>query len=427
MKRLGYTKSRNGCSRCKQRRVKCDEHAPCRACVTHGVRCSLQSTSSKPRLDPTSPRLTEKARKPLVRRVKFLCDMNSGARTGWILDLELMHHYTRVAHCTIFSSCPHVYKVLQHDVTREAFSFPFLLQQLLAFSGFHMAFLHPDRRDHYIFQASQHQSLAIAGMSSILTADLIPSNCHALYASSVFVIISAFGTYPSCDKYNDSFQPIDSLVDIFILIRGMSMIIHSSDLQLRNGPLKGLFGSCLSPEVGLVNHLQPIADQLHKVRLYLTEQNHSLNDNERDALLEAVTSFTGLITEVTSSHKMAATPELRVIFAWPMRISTTYLDLMRCYHPLALVVLSYYCVLLHSREASYWFLEGWANALIKRIKKQLVDSPWVELIRDGHRTNGNRIDRFIRCQVLRMSNRISWHSIRCRICGVPIRFASNRM
>ncbi|OBS17229.1 hypothetical protein FPOA_12259 [Fusarium poae] len=33
--------------------------------------------------------------------------------------------------------------------------------------------------------------------------------------------------------------------------------------------------------------------------------------------------------------------------------------------------------------------------------------------RDGHLTNGNRIDRFIRCQVLRISNRISWRSIRC--------------
>ncbi|KAH6995316.1 hypothetical protein EDB80DRAFT_728933 [Ilyonectria destructans] len=421
MKRLGYTKSRNGCSRCKQRRVKCDEHAPCQACLRHGVRCSLQSTGSKPRLDPTFSRLAEKARKPLVRRAKrqtasrpvpslisthaesfleqslrqrsaasapapftyfskFLCEMNSGARTGWILDLELMHHYTGVAHCTIYSSCPHVYQVLQQDVIKEAFSFPFLLQQLLAFSGFHLAFLHPDRRHHYLLQASQHQSLAIAGMSSILTAELMPSNCHALYASSVFVIIGAFGAYPSCDKYNSSFQPIDSLVDIFILIRGMSMILDSSGPDLRNGPLKGFFGSCLSPRVDLMKHLQPIADQLHQVRLHLTEQNSSLDDNERDALLDAVTSFTSLITEVTSSHKMAATPELRAVFAWPMRISTTYLDLMRRRHPLALVVLSYYCGLLHSREANYWFFKGWANALINLIKKQLVDSPWAEWI-----------------------------------------------
>ncbi|KAK3343343.1 hypothetical protein B0H65DRAFT_246266 [Neurospora tetraspora] len=39
--RLGYTKSRTGCLRCKQRRVKCDENKPCKACQRHGVLCSL--------------------------------------------------------------------------------------------------------------------------------------------------------------------------------------------------------------------------------------------------------------------------------------------------------------------------------------------------------------------------------------------------
>ncbi|CAN8101494.1 unnamed protein product [Discula destructiva] len=41
MPRLGYTKSRNGCMRCRQRRVKCDEKRPCSACVRHKVKCSL--------------------------------------------------------------------------------------------------------------------------------------------------------------------------------------------------------------------------------------------------------------------------------------------------------------------------------------------------------------------------------------------------
>ncbi|KAJ2900954.1 hypothetical protein MKZ38_002189 [Zalerion maritima] len=43
--RLGYTKSRNGCARCKQRRVKCDEKRPCSACKRHHVSCSLVISS----------------------------------------------------------------------------------------------------------------------------------------------------------------------------------------------------------------------------------------------------------------------------------------------------------------------------------------------------------------------------------------------
>ncbi|RSM18549.1 hypothetical protein CDV31_002685 [Fusarium ambrosium] len=34
--RAGYKKSRNGCARCKKRRVKCDEEVPCSACYEPG-------------------------------------------------------------------------------------------------------------------------------------------------------------------------------------------------------------------------------------------------------------------------------------------------------------------------------------------------------------------------------------------------------
>ncbi|RSL97034.1 hypothetical protein CEP52_011152 [Fusarium oligoseptatum] len=46
MKRLGYKKSRKGCLRCKQRRVKCDEKVPCTACCRHRVPCSLEGSGS---------------------------------------------------------------------------------------------------------------------------------------------------------------------------------------------------------------------------------------------------------------------------------------------------------------------------------------------------------------------------------------------
>ncbi|KAK3948966.1 hypothetical protein QBC32DRAFT_45527 [Pseudoneurospora amorphoporcata] len=49
--RLGYKKSRNGCLRCKARRVKCDENKPCSACQRHGVLCSLVTAGTIPVTD----------------------------------------------------------------------------------------------------------------------------------------------------------------------------------------------------------------------------------------------------------------------------------------------------------------------------------------------------------------------------------------
>ncbi|CAK7217399.1 hypothetical protein SCUCBS95973_003137 [Sporothrix curviconia] len=46
MPRLGYSKSRTGCLKCRQRRVKCDEQMPCSACRRHGIPCSLVTDGS---------------------------------------------------------------------------------------------------------------------------------------------------------------------------------------------------------------------------------------------------------------------------------------------------------------------------------------------------------------------------------------------
>ncbi|RSL97035.1 hypothetical protein CEP52_011153 [Fusarium oligoseptatum] len=132
----------------------------------------------------------------------------------------------------------------KNDVPREGFSHPFLLHQLLAFSALHLAYLKPESRNRYLIQASQHQGIAISTMNSLLAKPLPSGEFHAMYATSIFVAISAFGTYPSCDRYQESFPAMDGLVDIFILIRGMNILLRSSDEELRNGPLRGLLSGC---------------------------------------------------------------------------------------------------------------------------------------------------------------------------------------
>lgn len=74
MAQLGQKKSRKGCNRCKQRRVKCDEETPCGNCIRRNEECSL--------LEP-SPSSSELHREPGLP-----VDTEE-----WLADLELMHHY----------------------------------------------------------------------------------------------------------------------------------------------------------------------------------------------------------------------------------------------------------------------------------------------------------------------------------------------
>lgn len=291
-----------------------------------------------------------------------------------------MHHYTANAHRTLLTPCLHACAALQHAVPQEAFIYPALLHQLLAFSALHLAYIHPNTRQQYLIQASQHQTTAIAGTRVLLAEPAASDSCHALYASSIFVMISGFGIYPSWEKENATFEPIGSLVDIFVLVGGMSVILESSDTQLRQGPLRGLFRDCACP-------LPQVKDQVHELvaklatLIPLFEETSELDREERQTLVEVTALLIEILEATKTSKRTLATPELRAIIAWPARLSTAYLALMRRHHPLALVVLSFFCVLLNAREDNYWFLDGWAAILLKSIARIVVISPWKEMIR----------------------------------------------
>ncbi|KAL0943045.1 fungal Zn binuclear cluster domain-containing protein [Colletotrichum truncatum] len=436
MKRLGYRKSRNGCLRCKERRVKCDENKPCSACVRHGLPCSLENAgaplggSSQVPTQPPAGSLGPRAKRSgsrgsaVVRRrpsaqspaslsplsaagslgghqstsspggqtspssqsdpfpyfSRFLTDLNkTETASGWISDLELMHHYTSVSYRT-FSHSSHAQRTLQYDVPREALSYPFLLHQLLAFSAYHLAYLQPECRHAYLMQAAQHQNDAINGMRGTLLGKISSTNCHALFASSVFLTLSAFATYPSYEKYNPSFSPIDSMLDIFTLSDGMSVILRASDDDLHKGPLRDLF--LRNPSEGQTTveaSLQPLFERLPRVSSRLAEIG-LVEAEGKYTINEAVMALTESIAKVSSINALSASAEFRAVFSWPVRMSTEYLDLLRRRHPAALVVLAHYCIIINAAEPFCWFLNGWARALISVISEQLIGTPWGELL-----------------------------------------------
>ncbi|KAG7054449.1 fungal Zn binuclear cluster domain-containing protein [Colletotrichum scovillei] len=438
MKRLGYRKSRNGCLRCKERRVKCDENKPCSACVRHGLPCSLEnagaptsaSSHSMAHLPPPGQRTKRSGSRgsasalrrrssaqspaslspqsaagslggqqsasssggggqtspssqsdPFPYFSRFLTDLNkTETASGWISDLELMHHYTSVSYRT-FSHSSLAQKTLQYDVPREALSYPFLLHQILAFSAYHLAYLQPDCRHAYLMQAAQHQNDAINGMRGTLLGTISSTNCHALFASSIFLTLSAFATYPSYEKYNPSFSPIDSMLDIFTLTDGMSMILRASDDDLRKGPLREIFirGSGDTTPSTVEATLQPLFERLPRLSSRLAEIG--LVEHEgKYAITNAVIALSECIAKVSTFNAMSAPVEFRAVFLWPILMTSDYLDMLRRRHPAAMVVLAHYCVIVHMAEPFCWFLNGWARSLVSLISQHLAATPWADLM-----------------------------------------------
>lgn len=159
----------------------------------------------------------------------------------------------------------------------------------------------------------------------------------------------------------------------------MSVIFESSDTLLRHGPLRGLFRDCDCPLPQVKHQIHDMATKLQRL-IALLEETSEFDGEEKKTLVEATVLLMDVIEAAKRSKKTLATPELRAVFAWSLRLPTAYLAMTRRHHPVALAVLSYYCVLLHAREANYWFLEGWARILLKSIAPIVINSSWKEMI-----------------------------------------------
>ncbi|WJG37339.1 uncharacterized protein FOBCDRAFT_254700 [Fusarium oxysporum Fo47] len=340
MKRLGYRKSRTGCLRCKERRVKCDEKRPCSACVRHEVLCSL--SDSPP--DAGTAQTVEQS---------FTRPSSTKARANWASDMELMHHYTSISYATL-SNDADVQKVLQQDLPRLGFQHKFLLHQLLAFSGYHLAYLNHDKRHAFFSQASQHQNSAIEGLRTNLGSAHVSGHCHTLYAASILLTICSFATFPSYDRFDGPLDPVDNILGVFSLIKGMNMIRLESGSEINTGPLATFFGQ--TPFLG--------SDAIH----------NSFGTQH------AIASLSSSIENSIRRPSPTSTASLRASFLWPILIETDYITSLRQRCPAALVVLAFYCTVLRMAEVSCWALEGWAESLMKSVCNSLEGSHWETLI-----------------------------------------------
>ncbi|KAH8788469.1 hypothetical protein F5883DRAFT_532132 [Diaporthe sp. PMI_573] len=287
-----------------------------------------------------------------------------------------MHHYTSTSYLTICCS-PSVQKVFQSDIPKEPFAHPFLLHQILALSAYHLAYLQPDHRHPFLTDAAKHQNNAINLMRVALT-DTNSSNCHALFASSALLTLGAFATYPSQEKYDETFAPVDSLLDIFTLTVGMRTIFRTSDVDLRKGPLGNIFvrGPGDDSRRTVETKLQPLFDQLSYLNCMIAESCIP----ETRIVHEATLSLIDCIVKVSSANVLTVPAEFRAVFLWPGMMSGKYLSMLRKQHPAALVVLAHFCVVMRMAEPFSWFLEGWAKALMTAIFEQVSEGLWSRLL-----------------------------------------------
>ncbi|KAH6645322.1 hypothetical protein BKA67DRAFT_110587 [Truncatella angustata] len=312
---------------------------------------------------------------PFACFVRFLAESPTQCSSDWIAAAGLMHHYCTVAYRTI-SANTEAQNALQLDVPREGLHHPFLLHQILAFSGLHLAFQQHDHRQMYLLQASQHQGHAITGLREALAGTITSNNCHAIYATSTFIILGAFAILPCYEERSNFVCTIDTILEIFTLIKGMGLIVSSTAEDLRGGPLRGIFNQTKDPR-----GRAPMQDLLFHISTLksLFERTDMLDHQERVCMEAATSALCDCLSEGYSSDGVLVTEKLRAIMRWPLFLPDGFLGYVRRRHPAAIAILLHYSVMLHSAERNFWFLNGWAAALVKASDGLLAETPWAAI------------------------------------------------
>ncbi|KAH6687923.1 hypothetical protein F5X68DRAFT_7380 [Plectosphaerella plurivora] len=371
MARLGHKKSRAGCIRCKQRKIKCDEKRPCGACAKHDMTCSL--TASSPSVCGAGPVSLVSVKRRSSRRLALMDDLSlvsspslSLAATGWGFDLGLMNHYTSHTSSTIPGADQITWKT---QVSREAVSHPFLMHQILAVAALHLASLDDDDtplKRASLSQAYRHQHHAIRGIGAAVDTISL-NNCHAVFAASFLIFIGTFASVATAQTGTP--RHLDAVLDIFGLARGFGGIVDSHHDAIKRGTMRALL-ECNDdpPRSPLVNE---VLGRLLAVSACLAPD--SLSSETRSVVEVAISAMQRAASSTGSSV------ELNIAVVWPMYLDADFLDLARVRHPAALIVMAHYAVVLHSLGSKFWFFENLGSALIKEIIESLGPS-WEETI-----------------------------------------------
>ncbi|RBA10363.1 hypothetical protein FPRO05_04952 [Fusarium proliferatum] len=293
---------------------------------------------------------------PLPYLAKFVTGQESIEQSTWLTDLELMHQYSTSTYLTL-PRADELRQIWQIELPRLSLSHVYLLHQVLSVSAFHLASLHPDRPD-YAICASQHQNKAIAGLRSAV-ACITEESCVEIFLSSSLLGIGAFA---GLGAHNAGQQPrIDDLLDVFVLIRGMSDILNRYEPLLKESRIRHLF--VLGSQSGSTPLLDATVTQLRQIVIP--------DGFDEGVIAICQESIASAIIWIENHIGATAAPDERIAMTWCLSVSSEFLDLIKQRHPVALCILAHYCVILDRVGRSQWFMRNWGKPVLQDIWNEM--------------------------------------------------------
>ncbi|GAP91797.1 putative C6 finger domain-containing protein [Rosellinia necatrix] len=382
--RRSHYKSRKGCRQCKQRHVKCDEQQPsclqcsmtARTCSYLGTRAGAGAGDEHASLRP--PSLAESAGPtpgPDMVAPLNISTANSPPDTDvqeaprQVFDLShlaLLHHVENdMMKEDFFAGKENAKELLQMIIT-SALGAPYLMDALLAFAALHRSVFasDPDMQHRYHYQAVQLQTRALT-LYNTASPEITDETCTALLLYSSFIGMHML--HDTVTSRSDFLETLDGFIQFAGLYHGVGLVAKHAWHILRKSELSSI--------INLIEAADRVEPPSESICDHLSSLLTTADDRLRPSSLQACHDSVKSLRWIFNQRVVLPTPVSRdVVLAWPVHMSTEYLQLLRERLPEALVIMAYWAILLHY-ERDFWVFGQAGRFLIEAISNYL-GSAW---------------------------------------------------
>ncbi|KAI0893297.1 hypothetical protein F4806DRAFT_203336 [Annulohypoxylon nitens] len=351
--RRAHHKSKGGCTACKTRKIKCNEEQPCSFCVKKQISCSLVPPMSPPAPSTAtgsgSGSITPETRAVPPFQEPSFCT----------LDLGLYRHF--LASTVVAQADDNALIAVWRDVVpRLAERYPYLLHEVLAIAALHNRSLAPVQGDYLKRVAAEHQGKAIPLFRQALTF-ISAETALPLFACSCLFIPYHFAAAKDASSllFNEE---AGTLAEWLILIQGCAAITMHQRAALMQSPLRALLGDLYTPKV------EDLSSGPSDARL--VELGSKL---PVPPLREVTYTQTIIVLRVSfylSDKADTVVDRKNAALRFPPLLNREFRTDLELKHPAPLIIMAYWCVLLH-RVQDRWWLKDKVKPLLVKIQELL--------------------------------------------------------
>ncbi|KAI0169653.1 hypothetical protein GGR52DRAFT_592216 [Hypoxylon sp. FL1284] len=357
-----HHKSRNGCATCKTKRIKCDERRPrCSYCDKRRLPCSLAPLPSP---DPST---TASASTPEAKAAQRQRPYDEEAPSFTAADFRLFRHFAQSTAVALADDEASV--LVWRDVVSDlAPRHPYLLHELLATAALHLrttvdATEQASLASSLEQTAAEHQARAIPLFREALAARPAEEAAVPLFACSCLFVGYHFAAARDPASLLFSASSPGALAEWLVLVQGCGAVTMQHRAAIMGSALRALLGDLHTPAVADLSGGSTDAR--------LVELGHELELMQDSP--ERAATYTHIMVRLRVCFYLSDMAESvldrkNAALRFPPLMSQAFTDDLGRRSPAALVVMAFWCVLLH-RVEDRWWLKGRVRPLILKIEE----------------------------------------------------------